>query len=206
MTDGDQTEPLSTPLRLPSYDLGYRQFLSDVADGFIAANELLGQIEMVRDRHVGPIRNVRTDDPLDQPMKLLGAMMTLGRDALLSTDIDAHTVMIATFAEELIAAQSKHFFQHLVEVCTAAGTTVENTGQGVPTIEQLRELFRKMDFEFDDNGKIRSQLIVDTSQAEKAKALMSEAGRDPEIRRIIQDKRSEWLKVRAAQSRRTLSR
>jgi hypothetical protein len=191
----------------PSYDNAYRAFLHDAAAALTREDETIGKIPMVRDRHAGPIRNVRTETPLDQPMSTASAGMTMPLDVLLQTDVDGHTTMIYEFSQELIREQTRLFYRHLGEMCTAAGTSVQNVGEGVPTIEQLRELFRRMDFSFNERGELSGlQIHVDPSQMERAKALITEAERDPEINDILLVKRAEWMAQRAAASRRTLSR
>ena len=194
------------PLRLPAYDLAYRKFLDKAYRGFVAENPLFSNIEFVRDRHAGPIRNVREQNMLDQPMVPLSAGMTIEKTAIRATDVDAHTAMVSAFAEEMLGEQSRQFFRNMGEVCDAAGTTVSNIGQGAPTLEQFRELLEKMELAFDDDGKLKTQLVVHPSQAEKAKALWASVQNDPECLRIVLEKRAKWMELRAARSHRTLSR
>lgn len=193
-------------LCLPTYDRAYRRFLENAYHGFVAENPLFCEVEYIRDRHTGPIRNVRDEKTLDQPMAPISAGMTIEKAAIRSTDVDAHTLMISAFAEEMLGAQSHQFFANLGEVCNAAGTTVPNIGEGVPTLEQFREMLRKMDISFDDEGRIETQLVVHPSQAEKAKALWSSVQNDPECLRIALEKRARWMELRAARSHRTLPR
>jgi hypothetical protein len=193
-------------LRLPSYDLAYDVFLRDVVGGFMSASDIIGKIATVRDPHSGPVRNVRTEQPLDQPMFSISTPMSLEKEALRSTNIDAHTEMISAFANELIIAHTTRFFESVSEICVAAGTSIENVGNG-STIEQVRQLFRKMDFSFDEEGKLSGQqLVVSPSQEQRARELILEIENDPECRRIILEKRNEWIRLRAERSHRTLSR
>jgi hypothetical protein len=178
-----------------------------VYEGFVADNELLGNIKSIQDRHLGPIRNVRGENRVDQPMVLLSATMSMERTAIRLTDIDAHTATIQKFSEEMIAEQSKQFLSHLGAITEATGNTVANVGDGAPTLEQMRELLRKMELSFDGEGNINKlQFIVHPSQAEKVRALWSAVENDPECQRIALQKREEWLELRAARSNRTLSR
>ena len=195
------------PLSVASYDLAYSTFLDSAFRGFAKDHDLLGDIVTIRDRHAGPIRNVRdTDVPLDQEMYEGSAGMEMERNAHLATDVEAHTVMIAQFAGEMIGAQIRGFFKNMAEMCEAAGTSVKNEGGGIPTIEQARELLRKMDFSFDEAGKPELQLVVDPSQAERAQKFNMEVAQDAECTRIMAEKRQKWMESRVARSRRTLSR
>lgn len=194
------------PLTVSTYDSSYRQFLDRAFSGFAKDHQLLGDIVVVRDRHAGPIRNVREGVPLDQGMMEASATMTLERAALLATDVDAHTLMLAEFAEEMIGAQLTGFFKNMGEMCDAAGTTVKNDGQGIPTIEQAREMLAKVELAFDEDGKLQQTLVVHPSQAERAKKFNEQMARDPECARIVAEKRQKWVELRAARSRRTLSR
>ena len=191
---------------MPTYDYAYRRFLEKVYHGFVAGNPLFNEIEFVRDRHAGPIRNARDETTLDQPMASISAGMTIEKSSIRLTDVDAHTVMIAAFAEEMLGAQSRQFFANMSEVCDAADTTIQNIGQGAPTLEQFRELLQTMDLSFDDEGRMKTQLVVHPSQAEKAEALWTSVKNDPECQRIALEKRAKWMELRAARSYRTLSR
>ena len=200
-------EIVSAVIEEPSYDRAYRAFMHLAVEGLIRDDTVMGRIKMVPDRHAGPMRNVRTETPLDQPMVSISATMTVKTDVLLQTDVDGHSTMLYDFAQELIGEQSRAFYQRLSEITTAAGTSVENVGQGVPTIEQLRELFRKMDFTFNERGELSGlEIHVHPSQMERAKTMIAEAERDEEISEILMQKRAEWMAKRAAVSRRKLSR
>jgi hypothetical protein len=140
-------------------------------------------------------------------MQVASFQFTIGIEALTTTDIDSLAVAINNSATEYIELQSRGFFAHLNEVCEAAGTSVKNIGQGVPTIAQMRELLRRMDLEFDEHGMLKGlRLIVHPSQLERAKQIMKEAEGDAECVRIVLEKRAEWLKNRAAYTDRALSR
>jgi hypothetical protein len=202
------SQPTSSerPLSVVSYDLAYREFLDDAFRGFASDHQLLGDIALVQDRHAGPTRNVRDQIPLDQPMSEGSATMMLERAALRATDVDAHTLMIAQFAEEMIDAQLGMIFKGISEICDAAGTTVKDVGAGIPTIEQIRELLGRMDLAFDDDGRIKQTLFVAPEQEERARQLNVEIAKDPQCARIISEKHKKWIEERAARSRRTLSR
>ena len=166
----------SVVIREPSYDRAYVAFMQLAVEGLIREDPTLGQIKMIPDRHAGPIRNVRAETPLDQPMMGVSATVTLERGALLRTDVDGHTAMLYDTAQQIIGEQSRAFYQRLSEITTAAGTSVKNIGQGVPTIEQLRELFRKMEFSFNERGELSGlQLHVHPSQMERAKENLTQA-------------------------------
>lgn len=194
-------------IRTPSYDSAYREFLHAAVEGLMREDEGIGKIPMIRDRHSGPIRNVRTETPLDQPMRQIGATMELTQETLLETSVDGHTEMVYDFAQEVMGEQKILLYRNLGEMCDAAGMTVQNPGKGVPTMEQMRQLFGKMQFSFTESGEVNwPDLHVDPSQMERAKALIDEVRNDPEIAEIIAKKRGEWEVRRAAASRRTLSR
>ncbi len=125
-------------------------------------------------------------------MRVMSAMFTLEKEAIRTTDSDGHTMTITTFAQEVLGEQTKRTFQNMPEMTTAVGTAFANEGGGVPTIEQMRELFRKMEFSFDDDGRISGlKLFVDPSQLERAKELTRQAEEDAECRQIILEKRAE---------------
>ncbi len=115
-------------------------------------------------------------------MQVASVQFTISIDAVRTTDIVSLAVAINNTAREYIELQSRAFFAHLNEVCEAAGTAVQNVGQGVPTIEQMRELMRRMDLEFDENGMLTGlKLIVHPSQLERARQVMKEAERTPNV-------------------------
>lgn len=205
--DGADQKGANLPLSIASYDSAYIEFLHEAVDGFISADQVIGGIVRINDPHTGPIRNVRGTNTLDQPMVEMGATMTLHVNALQMTNVDAHTDMVINFAQQMIAVQATQFFKSLGEVSVAAGTSVENVAGGVPTIEQIRDLFRKMEFTFDEDGRPAGlQLFVHPSQEERAKALVEEFENDPECQKIVLEKRAEWMKKRAEAAGRALSR
>jgi hypothetical protein len=191
-------------LTLPSYDDAYRQFLQDAYRGFVQDHALLGEIETVRDRHAGPIRNVDADEPLDQPMVKLGAPFTLETAAIVSTDVEAHTAAVAAFATAMLNEIERQSLENIGVIAGAVGNTVD--GQGAPSVEHFREMLRKIDISFNDDVTIAQTLIVHPDHADLAKKLMSDLARDPEAQRIIAEKRAAWEVTRAARAHRTLSR
>jgi hypothetical protein len=191
-------------LVLPAYDDAYRLFLQDVFRGFVQEHPLLGEIETVRDRHAGPIRNVDGEQPLDQPMVRLGASFSLETADVASTDVEAHTAAVAALATAMVSEQVRHSLQNFGVIADAVGNTVH--GDGPPTLEQFREMFRKIDISFNDDGTIAQTLFAPPEYAETMKQLMRDLERDPETRRIIAEKRAAWEATRAARARRTLSR
>lgn len=52
------TESQKTALRLSNYDRAYNTFLQDMVHGFVASDNVIGDIDYVSDPHSGPIRNV----------------------------------------------------------------------------------------------------------------------------------------------------
>lgn len=84
---------------------------------------------------------------------------------------------------------------------------MQNVGEGVPTIEQMREMLRRIDLDFDENGSLVGLTVfVHPSQLERARQVMEDAEQDPECVRIVLEKRAEWMRNRAAYANRALSR
>ncbi len=193
-------------LSAPAYERAYHAFFRRAMDGLLAADELLGDIDKVVSRHEGPLRNVRGSTPLDQPMQSASAPASLTIDAIRQTDLDAHAVMVFETSQTMIAEQSKGFLANLSAVSAAAGTTVSSQGDGAPSIEQMREMLRVMDLEFDEDGNLSEniRIIVAPEAADVAKALIAAAQEDPECIRIVLDKREKWLAAHASQRTRKL--
>jgi hypothetical protein len=191
-------------LTLRAYDDAYGRFLQAVVRGFAADHSLLGAVETIHDRHAGPIRNVDAEVPLDQPVLQIGAPFTLETAAIASTDVDAHTVAVAAFATALINEQVRHSLRNIGSIADAVGNTV--LGEGPPTLEHFRELFRKTDISFNEDGTIAQTLVAPPELAETVKRLMRDLDNDPEARRILAEKRAVWEAIRAARAHRTLSR
>jgi len=99
------------------------------------------------------------------------------------------------------------FFANVAEVADAAGTTVRSNG-GAPTLDQMRELLRRMDLDFEEDGTISKGLrLACPPEAEKAtRELMLSVENDPECRRIIIEKRRLVMQKRAEKSTRRLPR
>lgn len=194
------------PLHVSSYDYAYSIFLQSVFQGYVADNELLRNIQVVQDRHCGSMRNVRDEMPLDQPMVEMSVGITIQRDAIRKMDLDEYIAMLDRFAHDMLAAQTQHFLKSMGAVSDAASMTVSNDGHGIPTLVQFREALQRMELCFDDDGKLQQQLVVHSSQADRAAALLQAAENDPECQRIVAEKKMKWMELRAALSHRTLLR
>jgi hypothetical protein len=190
-----------------AYDRAYSELLSDAIQGLIAGDRLLGAIKRSESRHTGPVRNVRGDNPLDQPPHAGSAVSSLEINAFKTFDIDAHTVSVYETAQEVISVHSRAVLAGMCEIADAAGMTVKDDGVSAP-IEHFRELLRRLELEFDEDGNISGNwaISVPPEYIEIAKALMTEAGKDPECQRIISEKRQTWLGIRAEKNIRKLPR
>lgn len=115
MPAGDTSPPPVS--NIPAYDDAYMEFFRDSVYGIMGEDKLLGGIDVVHDRRDGPIRNVRTEQPLDQPMLSTSFSFTIGIDAIRTMDVGALAVAINNTAREFIEGQSRAFFGHLNKIC-----------------------------------------------------------------------------------------
>lgn len=100
----------------------------------------------------------------------------------------------------MVNEQVRYSLQNVGVIADAVGNTVH--GQGLPTPEHFRELLRKVDLSFNEDGTIAQTLVVSPGHSDAVQRLMS----DPETLQIIAEKRAAWEATRAVRTRRTLSR
>jgi hypothetical protein len=191
--------------RAPAYDDRYVEVYREIVDALIAEDPVLGEIKSEFSRHIGPRRNVRGAEPLDQPSMVISANSQLAVSDVLNTNIEAHDEMLYMTAQEVIEHRTKDFFSRVSQITDAVGTSV--TGGGAPTLEQFRELLERMDLAFDEDGSLSKnlRLYVGPSNADKARELMEAAANDDAIREIIAKKRKAWMEKRAQKRNRKLS-
>lgn len=145
--------------RLVEYDAAWQHVVQRALDGFVASHDLLGKIARHPTRHVGPIRNVRTPQVLDQPREALEAAALIQKADLRACSVDAHTSFVAELATQHVSAMAKMFFRTVDKVTEAAGTTHDAAGQPL-TWDAILDMLERMPVSFDRDGTPKPPVFV----------------------------------------------
>lgn len=148
----ETTEPGSSFRRhLREYDVAWDGVVRRAVEGFVDASELLGRMARQPTQHVGPIRNVRSPQVLDQPFKAIESTAVIQRAALRECDVEAHTSFVAELASEYLRAMKSLFFRSADEISDAAGTTRD--AGGPLTWDLILDMLEQMPVSFDRWGQ-----------------------------------------------------
>jgi len=158
-----------------------------------AAHPILGDIAIEMTEHGGPIRNVVSDsDPVDSPMITAVAEVSFAIGDIEKPNFPAYKQFVDDIVEQFMGAQLTHMFKTMGQIATAVGNVPD--GDGELTLETFREGIRKIELDWDDAGRAKiPQLIVHPDHAERAQEVIAQAERDPELVRIVAEKRAAFL-------------
>ncbi len=148
-----------TRRQLSEYDAAWRTVVQRALDGFVASHDLLGKIARHPTQHVGPIRNVRTPQVLDQPREALEAAALIQKADLRECSVDAHTSFVAELATKHVSAMAKMFFRTVDKVTEAAGTTHDAAGQPL-TWDAILDMLELMPVSFERDGTPKPPVFV----------------------------------------------
>jgi len=174
-------------------DDAHNAFLRRVFAARIAEHPILGGIEVTKTEHGGPIRNVVTGPtPIDTPMVKAVATASYTIDDIEKPDFTTHKRFVDDIFEQITGAQLTHMFDTMGKIATAVGNVPD--GNGELTIETFRESIRKVELDFDDDGRAEApRLVTPPELYERAKEVVEQARRDPELVRIVLEKRDAFF-------------
>ena len=195
------SEPKAAPspaIRIKSWDDAYQSFEHAAFAASYGRNSVLSDIQRIETEHVGPIRSVDGPAKVELPMQVRVIEASIGADAIEEMNFDAHATLISNIVEQSVGHSEKLFLSMLESVTNAVGNVVS----GPLTVDTLREVIRKVEWDFDEDGKATpKQIMVSPHDIERVKSVVEEAGRDPEIIQIMREKQA---KAKAERRRRTL--
>jgi len=168
-------------------------FMRRVFKAHVAAHPILGGIATSSTEHGGPIRNVVTGPaPVDTAMVMAVAEVSFSIADIEQPNFSAYKRFIDDIVEQIIGAQLTHMFDTIGKITNAVGNVTD--GNGELTMETFRESIRKVDIDFDENGRAQlPQLIVPPEARERAEEVVAQANHDAELARIIAEKRAMFL-------------
>jgi hypothetical protein len=187
-----KSEIVDFTLNIPKYDSAIIKFFNFIIESLFATNLLLKKIPTIKSVHVGPIRNVRGDDPLDQDFFLAEALSTLNFSDIQETNIQKSTENLCNIALQMIENVTRDFFSSMGEVMTKTGQVVD--GKGKPfNFDLVLDMLEKVLIEFDENGKAKLPYLVGHPQ-NLAKITEFEITEEQKKRldEIIEKKREEY--------------
>jgi hypothetical protein len=174
-------------------DDAYNTFLRRVFAARVAEHPILGGIETTTTEHGGPVRNVVTGPtPVDTPMVTAVAEGSYAIADVEKPDFAGHKRFVNDIIEQMIGIQLTHMFDAIGKIATAVGNVTD--GNGPLTLDLFRESIRKIELDFDDDGRAKMpQLVTSPEWYERTKAIVEQAQRDPELVRIVLEKRDAFL-------------
>jgi hypothetical protein len=179
----------------PSYDAAYGGLYREVFERRLDKHPVLGGIRRETTEHSGPIRSV--DAPrYERPMQTHSGTATLTVESIVALDFNAHAKQISELADRFLAEMERELLDFLSGVANAVGNNFD--GQGRPlSLESLREAARKVEWDFDDDGKvIPKSLLYPAQHSAHALEVIKAAAADPEMHRIVNEKRATFLAER----------
>ncbi len=159
----------------------------------VAEHPILGGITMTTTEHGGPIRNVVTGPaPVNTPMVTAVAEVSYAIDDIEEPNFATYKRFVDNIIEQIIGAQLTHMLETIGTIATAVGNVTD--GNGELTLETFRESIRKVELDFDDDGRPTiPQLVTPPELYERAKEVVAQAQRDPELIRIVLEKRDAFM-------------
>ncbi len=183
------------PLRFPAYELAERRLYDAVFWAKVKSDPLLSQIRFARSEHIGPIRAISGDDPYDTRMEPHGGVLAVSLGTFLSMDFAAFIEAVANAAEQAVGSMKTMMFGHVGAISDRVGNTVDGTDKGAT--EALKELFMRVDVDFDDDGNPRwPTLVGPPAQREIIRNALTTLEDDAELTQRVAALRSEFLRNR----------
>lgn len=141
------------------YEQEYVRFVSQIINGFISLDPILGSIQRSSTAHRGPVRNVRGENLLDQQASAIQGEANLDVEVIRKTDIDEHTVFMNALVEKIIKSFGKSLFTGLDEIVGATGNSINAKGEQF-SFDMFLDALEKMHVSFDDEGQPIMPTIV----------------------------------------------
>lgn len=154
---------------IPNYDVAMVIFWGQIIDGFYNLDPLLREIPRRVTVHGGMTRNVRGENPLDQPMPEIESVGSLEMDAIRKTDIEALTMFFYEFAQQNLATVKNEMFKGLMEITNATGMSFDAKGQPF-SFDHFNDVIERIQIGFDEDGNpILPTAVVSPEMYEKIK-------------------------------------
>ncbi len=179
-------------LNIPDYDKAGMHLIQEVMEGFMNNDQLLSGIEFGFTNHIGPIRNVRTEQQLDQKMSIVQAESSISQDSIKNSYIEDYIVFLFRLSETQRDGLKKMFFHNMAEITSATGNVVHANGKPL-SYDLILDLIEKVEFGFDDDGNPQyPSLVLPPKAIEELKKIKPTAAQEKRLQRIIKNKRAEF--------------
>ncbi|MBN1314055.1 MAG: hypothetical protein JXA42_01260 [Anaerolineales bacterium] len=178
--------------RIPPYDCAFNKFFALVVDGFIDTDPLLSQIHRSPVKHMGPIRNVRGEEPLDQDLPPIKGESLIKTTTIRETNFDEITIFFYEVAQEFRAELERGLLKCLNEVTHVTGQVINFKGKPFSP-DMLNEILEKMPIDFNENGKpMLPTMIIPPEMETKLRGIKETPEQRKRFEEIIAKKRIEF--------------
>jgi hypothetical protein len=178
---------------IPEYDKALDIFTENVLEGFISLDQFFGQIPQSQSTHSGPIRNVRGEQPLDQPLMNISFSANLPIEAIRQTDVNLITVFLYDLAQSCLAELTRSVISNLGRITDITGNEYDARGKQF-TFDMINDILEIMAIDFDDHDQpiLPSVLIPSKELVDKIKATKPTEEEEKRYKEIIENKRKEF--------------
>jgi hypothetical protein len=179
-------------LIIPEYYTAELRFIENVLQGFMDKDPFLSGIERTTTIHKGPIRNVRSDTPLDQRMFEVHGESEISWDSVLNGKIEDYTKFLYDISESQRKSLTKNMFKNISEITDATGQSVNAKGQPL-SIDLYLDLLEKIEFGFDDKGNPQyPTMYMPQNAIEKFHSLKYTPEQEQRKKKITEEKRARF--------------
>lgn len=159
------------------------------------ADPVLGNIQFVESEHEGPIRSVGGENPFDARQREHVIQSSIPIKAIEALDFSAYVAYLNNNAEQALQALGSTFVQGVKALTAHVGNSVDSAGKSL--FESLKEGLLKLDFDFDEDGKLNlPTLHIPPGTEAEFKLAFGSVMADPDVQRHIEAKRSAFLSDR----------
>ena len=185
----------SSMMRFPPYECAERRLIESVSWAVVRADPLLSRIQFVKSEHVGPNRVMAGGEAYDTYPEKHGATVVMTTEALEKMDCSAFVDAVTKGAHETIGSAKEMMLQHIGVIAERVGNSVD--GSDKTPLEALKEVFMRVDIDFDDDGTPRFPTLVGPPGSEAAvRQALSALDADPDLAERIRTLRAAFLQSR----------
>jgi hypothetical protein len=176
---------------IPEYDRALAEYIALVVKGVFDQDPYLRKISSGTTLHGGPRRNVRSPQPLDQPMITIQQDFDIPLEVIRNTDTDEYATLLYMAAKEYKDKLLAALFQGISEVTDAGGNVIDARGEPL-TPDVLNDVLERMELSFDENGQpIHPMVVLHPDTFARLKDIQPTAEQRQRQAEIVQRKKAE---------------
>ena len=177
---------------LTDYDEAFYRFSNEVLLSFQNLEPLLANFPALVSEHCGPIRNVRGDVPLDQPLEAIRFEAPISPQVIRNCDIEGYVEFLSELSQKRLEAIGPQFFDKMNVVVEAVGNSVDAGGEY--TYTTYLKAIEQIEISFDEDGKpLMPELYGHPDTIEKIRKCQPTEEEKNKLLGILERKRREYF-------------